>query len=92
MSKLKPSTSPPPSQSGLIIIKYPPDYDGELHIEFKTDESCSIGIVNFEFGYAMKPGEKPWDALVRAAQDILTHGIVNFELTQHRRKEAAKRG
>lgn len=59
--------------SKIIIIEYPPDYDGELHI-FTDKKSNSI---NFTFNHAIqkniftKTDETEWENLVRAARGII---------------------
>jgi hypothetical protein len=50
-----------------IIIKYPPDYDGELHILVNP----AGNEVDFQFTIARQENETPWEALVRAAEDII---------------------
>ena len=50
-----------------IIIKYPPDYNGELHILVNRAGS----EVDFQFTIATKENETPWGALVRAAEDVI---------------------
>lgn len=49
-----------------ITITYPPDFDGELHIEVETTEYYH----QYSFKYCTSAGDD-WQALVRAARDIL---------------------
>lgn len=56
-----------------IVIEYPPDYDGELHIwAYKNS-----GSINFTLQHAIqknehtKTDETEWENLVRAARAII---------------------
>jgi hypothetical protein len=50
-----------------IIIKYPPDYDGELHITVLAAERW----VEFQFTHSKKENEGVWETLVKAAEAII---------------------
>ena len=70
MAKKEASTtpvSPPKARSEVLVVTYPPTFDGELHINATTGEHH----IKYEFSYAKRPGEKAWDVLVKAARDIL---------------------
>lgn len=60
-------------QPTFIVIEYPPDYDGELHIWAYKDS----GYHEFTLRHAIqkneftKTNETPWENLVRAARGIL---------------------
>ena len=51
-----------------IVIKYPPDFDGELHVNV-TEETRS-----FTYTFTMAKGIPPctpWEGLVEASNDII---------------------
>lgn len=64
-----------------IVIRYPPDFDGQLHIEATpSSEDTLLPWVKFEFTHAQlhdtkengyKPTETVWETLVRAAEGII---------------------
>lgn len=53
-----------------FVVKYPPSYDGELHIHtaVKTDTIGKTMTMNVTL--RMNPGETEKDALLRLAKDI----------------------
>jgi hypothetical protein len=53
----------------LFVVKYPPDYDGELHVETTVTEGA-VKRMEVRFTISLKPGESSKEALVRAAKDI----------------------
>jgi hypothetical protein len=55
----------------MIVITYPPDFDGELHIDVDPAGTHVSPTFRFSFEHAAKPGETSWAVLVRAAQAIL---------------------
>lgn len=56
-----------------IVITYPPDYDGELHIdaEEKVGLSKSSRSWKFTFEHAASSDESAWETLVAAAKAIV---------------------
>ncbi len=56
-----------------IVIQYPPDFDGELHIEAEEVKGLSSASRSwkFEFNHAASEGESAWETLVAAAKAIL---------------------
>ncbi len=60
-------------QPSFIVIEYPPDYDGELHIWAYRDTD----YFEFTFRHAIqkneftKTNETAWENLVRAARGII---------------------
>ncbi len=71
----------------LIIIKYPPDFDGELHIECETQHGGYnkdvITSYKFTFEHVVYPhghggnsnGPPEWETLVEAAHAILAQDL-----------------
>ena len=63
-------------QPSFIVIEYPPNYDGELHIWAYKDLD-SIPYFEFTLRHAIqkneftKTNETAWENLVRAARGIL---------------------
>lgn len=55
----------------LIILRYPPDYYGELHINFEKEEVERNNYYHFRFTVGAKGDETSEEALYRVAQDIL---------------------
>ena len=53
----------------LIIVRYPPGFDGELHIGATRSEKKDS--VTFQFTYACKPEETNLEVLRMAAYDIM---------------------
>jgi hypothetical protein len=53
-----------------IIIQYPPDFDGELHIECRESRYLKATIYYYSFGHGAK-GDDSWATLVEAAKAIL---------------------
>lgn len=62
-----------------LVVKYPPELDGELHVQ--CDETGPLGGPavgpridrTYSFTIAARHGEDPWDTLNRAATDIQAH-------------------
>ena len=60
-------------QPSFIVIEYPTDYDGELHIWAHKDSDS----IEFTLRHAIqkneftKTNETPWENLVRAARGII---------------------
>lgn len=54
-----------------IVLNYPPDYDGQLHIDTETTPQPYGQNVKVEFTLAMQKGETVEAALLRAAWDIV---------------------
>lgn len=53
----------------LIVIKYPPDFDGELHITCTDKDNYAY---NYNFTHANQNGElDEWQTLVKAAWGII---------------------
>ena len=52
-------------RNGTIIVKYPPDFDGELHIEWEEDR------YGYKYQFAHAGTGTEWDTLVEAARGIL---------------------
>lgn len=55
----------------LLPIKYPPDFDGELHVHATPIRIGFLPTVLFMMEIRQVEGEDIWKTLVRAAQDIL---------------------
>jgi hypothetical protein len=56
----------------LIVIKYPPDFDGELHITVESTKSYS-GSTDYAYSFARSgrtEGEE-WEMLGKTARDII---------------------
>jgi hypothetical protein len=56
-----------------IVVKYPPDFDGELHIEATEIRGLTPAARSwkFQFQHAASHGEEAWATLVTAARGIL---------------------
>ena len=59
-----------------IVIQYPPDFDGELHIEHSTEEKAMLSGKpwtdhTYSFTVAAARNRNPWAILVSVAKDIL---------------------
>lgn len=54
-----------------IILTYPPDFDGQLHIDTETQKQPYGQHMKVEFTIAMQKGETEKMALRRVASDIL---------------------
>ena len=55
-----------------IVIQYPPDFDGELHIEHSTEEEALSGRTDHTYSFTVAAHETdPWAILVSVAKDIL---------------------
>jgi len=54
-------------QQDKLVITYPPTFDGELHVNAKHEGQ----MYAFDFRYTDTGSSSSWEALVKAAQDIL---------------------
>jgi hypothetical protein len=55
-----------------IVLNYPPDFDGQLHIETETTTQPYGQCMKVEFTVAMQKGETEAQALRRVASDIIS--------------------
>lgn len=60
-------------QPSFIVIKYPPDYDGELHIwAYENSDSIEFTLRHaIKKNQFTKTNETPWENIVRAARAII---------------------
>ena len=56
---------------GKIVLTYPPDFDGELHIHHSESPTPSGKLFAFRFDVASLGEESAQEALYRVAQDVI---------------------
>ena len=64
----------------LVIITYPPDYDGQLHIVAEVHTHVKSGMVTYEYSFkhaAQGDTKTSWETLVIAAKAIIAQDIRN---------------
>ena len=54
-----------------IIISFPPDFDGELHINATEQKGPNSRAFKFEFTQTASHSETAWQTLLIAAKSIL---------------------
>lgn len=67
LNQIEPDTTGNPN---FIVIQYPPEYDGELHI-WAFRKTIQTAKVDFTLRHAIKNNETDWENLVRAAKAII---------------------
>lgn len=55
----------------LIVIQYPPDFDGELHIRQEDIYPTSRNSAAYRYEFVHVQQGSPWETLVKAAKAII---------------------
>lgn len=53
-----------------FVVRYPPNYDGELHIHTKTTTDTIGAVVAITLQVRVKPGETPLQVVRRVGADM----------------------
>lgn len=59
-----------PKITKRIAVTYPPDFDGELHVDLTTTNSGPMTYTQVTFKITHRKGESDLQAMVRGCRDI----------------------